>query len=46
LDMLHIQIRLPSGLFVYAVGQGQLALQATGQRIGQSTLYSYDATDD
>jgi len=38
--------RLRSGLFVYAVDQGQLVLQATGQRIDQSTLYSCDTTDD
>jgi len=41
-----MQIRLRSGLFVYAVGQGQLVLQAAGQCIGQSTLYSYGATDN
>jgi len=46
LETLNVQIRLRSGLFVHVVSQCQLALQATGQRIGQSALYSCDATDD
>ena len=36
LDMVNMQIRLHSGLFVYAVGQGQLALQHSNKNMAGS----------
>jgi len=37
LDLMNMQIRLRNGLFLYAVGQGQLALQPAGHAARRRT---------